>query len=302
MKFRTLSYYLSEALKSMVRNRLMTLASILTVFSCIFILAFAYSVAMNIDYFLDQLEGSLDLSAFIDSGIEDSQVLALLSEIEALENVAEIEYISYDEAFNIALEMFAGDPMFTLGLTPGIFPRSFIITMEDVGEYASVVAALQVMVDEGRGLESVRYHQRIINAISAVSTGITIASTIMIIILIILANVIIVNTIRLTVNARRGEITIMKYIGATDWFIKWPFIIEGMLIGLIGAMLPVVIIWFSYNGVMEAINTTLFGIEELVSFRSANSIFVVLMPLALFLGIGIGIYGSIISMRKHLHV
>ncbi|MCL2618974.1 MAG: permease-like cell division protein FtsX [Defluviitaleaceae bacterium] len=302
MKFRTLSYYLSEAVKSLVRNRLMTLASILTVFSCIFILVFSYSVAMNIDHFLAQLEDSLSLSAFIASDVEDSQVLSMLHEIESMENVAQIEYISYDEAFERALEMFANDPMFTLGLTPGIFPRSFIITMEDVSDYSSVVNALQSMVDNDRGLEYVRYHQSIITVISTLSNGIRIISTVMIIILIVLANVIIMNTIRLTINSRRNEITIMKYIGATDWFIKWPFIIEGMLIGLIGAALPVMIVWFGYGGAAEAIHNSFFMVEEVLTFRSAASIFVVLMPLSLSIGMGIGIYGSIISMRKHLQV
>ncbi|MCL2853244.1 MAG: permease-like cell division protein FtsX [Defluviitaleaceae bacterium] len=302
MKFRTLSYYLSEAFKSLVRNRLMTLASILTVFSCIFILSFFYSVAMNIDYNLARLEGSLSLSAYIVDEIDEAQVLELLNEIDAIENVAEIEFISHEEAFNRFLEMFADDPMFRLGLSPTDLPRSFVITLEDVGEYASVIAALQQMVNQGRGLEFVRYHQHIINVITTLNTGIRIVSVVMILILIVLANVIIVNTIRITINSRRNEITIMKYIGATDWFIRWPFIIEGMLIGLIGAALPVVIVWFGYNGSVDAIYNSFFMIEDVLIFRSAASIFVVLLPLALSIGMGIGVYGSIISMRKHLHV
>ena len=302
MKFRTLSYYLSEAIKSMVRNRLMTLASILTVFSCIFILAASYSVAVNIDYILAQLEDSLNLSAYIKDDIDESQVLALLNDIENLDNVAEVEYISHDQAFARFSEMFADNPAFLLGLQPTDLPRSFVITMEDVSEYAPVISALQQMASDGRGLESIRYHQHIINVITTLNTGVRIVSIIMIVILIMLAAVIIMNTIRLTINARRNEITIMKYIGATDWFIRWPFIIEGMLIGLIGASLPVFIVWFSYNGTIDAIHTSFFMIEDVLSFRSANSIFAVLMPMALSIGMGIGAYGSVMSMRKHLRV
>ena len=299
MKFRTLSYYLSEALKSLFRNRLMTLASILTVASCIFILALSYSVAANIDHFLANLEESLNIVAFIENDLDDTQVLELLAEVERIENITDIEFISHEEAFNRALEMFSEMRDIAEGLPITIFPRSFEITMADVGAYTYVVAELQRIVDDGR-FESVRYNQPIINAISAINTGIRIVSMLMIIVLIVLANVIIVNTIRLTVNARRTEITIMKYIGATDWFIKWPFIIEGMLIGLIGALIPVLIVWLGYNGVIEMLSEFI-GAQD-IEFRPAASIFAILLPLSVGIGVGIGVYGSVMSMRKHLNV
>ena len=300
MKFRTLSYYLSEAFKSLFRNRLMTLASILTVASCIFILTFSFSVAANIDHFMDNLEESLNLVAFIDNDIDDTQALQLLSEIENINNIAQVEFVSHEEAFSRAMDMFAEGRELALGLPVTTFPRSFEITMVDVGAYSEVVDALYRIIDEGRGLEWIRYNLPIINTISAINTGIRIVSMLMIIILIVLANVIIVNTIRLTVNARRTEITIMKYIGATDWFIKWPFIIEGMLIGLIGALLPVLIVWIGYNGAIEAL-AGFIGVMD-VEFRPATSIFVIVLPLAIAIGVGIGVYGSVMSMRKHLNV
>jgi len=300
MKFRTLSYYLSEAFKSLFRNRLMTLASILTVASCIFILTFSYSVAANIDHFLANLEESLNLVAFIEDDIDEAQVLVLLSEIEGINNIAHVEFVSHEEAFARAMEMFAEGRDLALGLPVTTFPRSFEITMVDVSGYAYVVDALYRIIDEGRGLEWVRYNLPIITTISAINTGIRIVSMLMIVVLIVLANVIIVNTIRLTVNARRTEITIMKYIGATDWFIKWPFIIEGMLIGLIGALVPVLIMWTGYNGVIEVLAGVI-GVLD-VEFMPAMSIFIVVLPLAIGIGMGIGIYGSVMSMRKHLNV
>jgi len=300
MKFRTLSYYLSEAFKSLFRNRLMTLASILTVASCIFILTFSYSVAANIDHFLANLEDSLNLVAFIENDVDDAQVLQLLSEIERIDNIAQVEFVSHEEAFSRAMEMFSEVRELELGIPITTFPRSFEITMTDVSGYSGVVSALYRIIDEGRGLDEVRYSLPIITTISAINTGIRIVSMLMIIVLVVLANVIIVNTIRLTVNARRTEITIMKYIGATDWFIKWPFIIEGMLIGLFGALIPVLIVWIGYNGAIEAL-AGFIGVLD-VEFRPATDIFMVVLPLAIAIGVGIGVYGSVMSMRKHLNV
>jgi len=256
---------------------------------------------MNIDYFLAQLEDTLSLSAFINNEIDENRVNALLTEIEDIENVSEVEFISHEQAFRHFETIFDGSPELLQGLPLTTFPRSFVISMDDVSNYAPVVEALHDMVNNNRGLDNISYAQPIITAISALNTGIRIAAIFMILLLVALANVIIVNTIRLTVNARRNEITIMKYIGATDWFIKWPFIIEGMLIGLIGAALPVLIVWSFYGAAVEAITTSFMMIPD-VEFRAANEIFAVLLPLALAIGMSIGTYGSIISMRKHLHV
>ena len=302
MKLSSLRYYLGEASKSLLRNRLMSLASIATVASCIFVLAFSYSVAANIDYILGQVEGAVQIAAFIDDDLDEMGVLALLHEIEGVDNVGEIQFISHEEAFRIFLEDMADSPAVALGLTPTDFPRSFNITLVDVSEDAVVRNALQNIVDEGRGLEIIRYDQEVVGVISTVNSGIRIISAIIILVLVVVSNVIIMNTIQITVNSRRNEIIIMKYIGATDWFIKWPFIIEGILIGVIGAAVPVVLVWFGYGGALEAIYTNIALFQEIVTFRSPASVFVVLAPLALLLGVGIGVYGSLIAMRRYLHV
>ena len=302
MKLSSLRYYLGEAFKSLMRNRLMSLASIATVASCIFVLAFSYSMAANIDYILGQVEGAVQIAAFIEDDLDETGLQLLRLEIEGLENVAGIEFISHDEAFRIFLEDMADSPMVAIGLTPYDFPRSFNITLVDVARDDEVRVALQDIVDGGRGLEIVRYDQEVIGVISTVNNGIRIVSAVIIVALVAVSNVIIMNTIQITVNSRRSEINIMKYIGATDSFIRWPFIIEGMLIGLIGALIPIVLVWFGYGGALEAIYTNIALFEELITFRNPASVFVVLAPLSLTLGIGIGVYGSLIAMRKHLHV
>ena len=302
MKLSSLRYYLSEASKSLMRNRLMSLASIATVASCIFVLAFSYSLAANIDYILGQVEGAVQIAAFINDDLDETGLQLLRLEIEALENVATIQFISHEDAFRIFLEDMADSPTVALGLTPQDFPRSFNIALVDVADDESVRGPLQAIVDEGRGLDIIRYDQEVIGVISTVNNGIRIISAVIILALVVVSNVIIMNTIQITVNSRRNEINIMKYIGATDWFIKWPFIIEGVLIGLVGSVLPIILVWFGYGGALEAIYTNIAFFQEIVTFRTPISVFVVLAPIAVAIGVGIGVYGSLIAIRKHLHV
>ena len=127
-------------------------------------------------------------------------------------------------------------------------------------------------------------------------------SFVVMLILGVLAVVIITNTIKLTVNNRRNEIIIMKYVGATDWFIKWPFVIEGMLIGIVGAVIPLGIAWFSYDGLVDNVRYSEFAMFMQLPFRSASELFPIFAPVTVILGVGIGVLGSISAMRKYLSV
>ncbi len=299
MKFRSISYYVRQAIKGLFKNRLMSLASIITVVSCISILAFSYCVAVNIDYILEQLEGSLNLSAFIDDELDEKEVNKLFEEVKAIPNIKEVRYISRDEAFKIFSEDLGDSTHVLTGLEKEM-PRSFVINLEDIKYQKEIADELKNL--KQKGITEVKYDQNIINIITTVNTGIRIVSVIIILFLIVISIIIIINTIKIAVNIRRTEITIMKYIGATDWFIRWPFIIEGILIGLIGALIPLVTCWLGYNGAIAAIYENIEFLKELFDFRTTNSIFSVLLPLCLTIGIGIGVIGSVTSIRKHLNV
>ena len=299
MKFRSFRYFLREAMASLIKNRLMSLASIITVSSCIFMVAFSYAIAVNIDGFLSQLEAQINLAVFLDDDLPQADVRPLQDAIQSLPNVLIVEYVSAEEAHRRFVEDFGwDDPMMTVGLEDMRFPRSFSITPVDMGHNDALVADLYALMP--MGIEHIRYDQGIIDTLSSVNTGIRIVSLVIILCLIIISIVIIVNTIKITVSNRRTEVFIMKYIGATDWFIRWPFIIEGVLIGIVGTLIAITICWFGYNNIVSPDSGHVAFIEEFVELRSSVSVFAVLLPLSLILGTSIGAIGSIASLRKYL--
>lgn len=155
---------------------------------------------------------------------------------------------------------------------------------------------------EYQGIESIRHAQQLTDTLMAIDAIFKIVSVVIIAILAIISIGIIMNTIKLTVFIRKNEIGIMKYVGATDWFIRWPFIVEGVIIGLIGAAIPSVISWLSYDRIVDYFNTHISVLNTLVSLKSCSEIFIVTIPVALLVGALLGAVGSITSVRKHLRV
>ena len=155
---------------------------------------------------------------------------------------------------------------------------------------------------EYQGIESIRHAQQLTDTLMAIDAIFKIVSFVIIAILAIISIGIIMNTIKLTVFIRKNEIGIMKYVGATDWFIRWPFIVEGVIIGLIGAAIPSVISWLSYDRIVDYFNTHISVLNTLVSLKSGSEIFIVTIPVALLVGALLGAVGSITSVRKHLRV
>jgi len=299
-----MNYYMREALASLVRNRLISLASVVVVSSCVFILTFSMSVALNIDYILEQLESSLGLSVYVEDGVPDAQVDFLFEKIKNIAGVESVVYISAEEALAKFGESLGDDRTALAGLEGenNPLPRSFDVELESGKAQDAVLHELEKLVELDLGIEDIRYDQDFINAMTALNTGIRIASLAATAFLIAISVVIIMNTIKLTVNNRRAEITIMKYIGATDWFIRWPFLLEGMLIGVIGALIPVVLCWLGYHGALQSIRNGFTLLQDLAEVKSAGAVFALLAPLSFFLGIGVGVIGSVTSIRRYLNV
>ena len=179
--------------------------------------------------------------------------------------------------------------------------HSFEISLEGIEYQKDVISELENLKNEGY-LSNVRHAQSETEILLKINNVIKISGIIIIGVLSIISVVIIMNTIKISVYTRRNEINIMKYVGATDWFIRWPFIIEGILIGIIGAAIPMIISWPLYNRIIKAIYTTLPFIEKMVVFRYSSEIFSTLLPISFCSGALIGIIGSVTSIRKHLQV
>ena len=298
MKFRTIKHYIREAFKSIARNRLMSIASIFTVASCIFIVSVFFILGSHVSFFVQQLGDSLGLVVFIEDDITESQLHSLEIDITGIPNVVSVHYISAQEALE-DLSQRMDNPPFLQGLGDrNPLRASFVIELTDIAYQEQVVHALNNLSSFGVG--GILRDADLGRILATLSDVVQVVSIILIGILGVVAIVIITNTINITVNARRTEITIMKYVGATDWFIRWPFIIEGVIIGMIGGLIPAMITWAGHDRVIGA----LAGIQDLafIQFLPRYLIFAQLIPFSLVLGTVIGLVGSGVSVRRHLKV
>jgi len=303
LRLRNLKYYTSQSLKSMWRNKFMSLTSMLTVAACMVMVIASFAATSNMSLFLSHLENTVGIVVHIDDELGEGQRVLLGQQLEEVDNVANITLLTPDENLDIMAEMW--------GDVHGVFRMA----VEDERNPLSYTYLLQ--------LDNVRLKQETINTISAffgvdyidhamevadtlvlANNFIAILGIVIIGVLAILSVAIITNTIKLTVNSRRNEIIIMKYVGATDWFVRWPFVIEGVLIGVFGSLLPLGIVWFFYDGLTEnVLQSTLFqALLNDFPVRTSGEIFPIAAPFILVFGMVIGTLGSITSMRRHLDV
>ena len=298
MKLRTIRHYIAEAFRSLIINRLMSFASILTVASCIFIVSLFYLLAANMNYFLQQMEGNINIVAFVDDDVPAHVILNQVHpRLVGMPQVRSVNFIDRYQALEDMLnDMEEGAEAFESLRISNPLPHTFEIFLYELRDHEAVMVALREMPelnvrnDLGATAE----------IMTTVRDVVQIASMVLIAVLALIAVVLIMNTIRITVSSRQVEIGIMKYVGATDWFIRWPFVIEGLLIGFIGGMIPALISRFGYGwlvGVVEDIEWL-----NIFDFMPGEDIFVYAMPLAVGLGVLIGLVGSVVSVRRYLKV
>lgn len=298
MKIRTVKYFAGQGFRGIWRNRLMSLASIGTIASCLMIVGIFYCIAVNVDYMLESLEETTGITVFYTDEISEEKIKDLNDKLGKIDHVNKIIYVSPEEALNKEKEEWGEYASLLDGLeNDNPLPPSFELTLEDIRYQKDVVTQLNKI----QGIE-IRYLEEETKVLIGFNNMIRIISLALILILGFIGVMLMDNTIRLTVYIRKSEINIMKYIGATDWFIRWPFIIEGIIIGIIGSVIPLIIIWFSYNFITELIYEKNTLIQNILIFRTTGEIFNVLIPISLAIGIGIGIIGSSISIRRYLKV
>ncbi len=297
MKWNTLKYLFKEGIVGLWKNRVMALASSGTIILCLMILGMSYSVVTNIDYMLQQLEVKFGITAYIQEGMSENEILKLKTQIENIPNISSVHYISKEDALRAFSKDSKDDTIFNDFITDNPLPASFEINVINI-EYQSQVAE---ELNKHQELE-VRYLQQETDMFMKINSTINTISLIIIACLIIVGLLLMTNTIKLTVYIRRKEINIMKYIGATDWFIRLPFLIEGLLIGAIAALLSVIIIVLSYGWLSEMLITNLMGMLNGVTFKSTSDIMRTLIPICMIIGTSIGLIGSGMAMHKHLKV
>jgi len=295
LKLRNLRYYLSQTVKSLWRNKLMSVSSVLTVAACMIMIIVSFVATTNVSQFLRQLEDESGITVLLEDDLTDAQRQVIMQSILMVSNVSGARIIDPDEALR---NLEHGEWLYGLeGLIGAGNPLRYSIVVEtyDLRLQEETIER----VAEIFGVYFVTSPTDLTDILINLNNGMAIVGLALIALFAIFSIIIITNTIKLTVNNRRNEIIIMKYVGATDWFIRWPFVIEGILIGIIGGVIPLVIAWFTYDGIVAWLSS---GFLSEFTFRTIAEIFPFLTPIVIFVSAGIGVLGSVSSMRKHLNV
>lgn len=295
MRINTWKYYIKETIKSIYRNRLMSLASITTVTATIFILGLFMALAINVNRFATNVEDMIEIKAFLKDDVTTLQQQKLEKNIKEIPGVVSVEYESKEKALEKFKEQLGENKDIAKGLEESNpLPASFIIKV-DKPESVELVSP---KIAQMEGILKVKDGKRTVQTIIKLVRIVRYSSTVLMAILGTISIFLISNTIKLTVFARKREISIMKYIGATDWFIKWPFILEGILLGLIGGLIAAFIIENGYTYAAKIIQQNIV-VFTLVPPKEVVKQFWWQFSL---LGTLIGGFGSFISIRKFLVV
>ncbi|MBQ7036909.1 MAG: permease-like cell division protein FtsX [Clostridia bacterium] len=296
MAFRELRYFCSEAFKSIFYNILMTLASVITVTGCLLFLGFFTLFSSNLSYIADQIKEECKIVAYIDPALSEAEAKSVGSSILAVPNVSGAEFESKAQAFEGAKKMLGSSRISLDGMEKDGFLRaSYAVSCKDLEKSAETAQALRTV----GGVQEVKEQQDITDAVLSTTSVIKVALVIAMALLALIAVFIISNTIKLAVFAREKEIHIMKYIGATDSFIRWPFIIEGIFVGLVGGAVSLFSCMAIYGGITSAIANSPFFPFTLRSFGNISGTLTLIL---LIFGAIMGALGSIIAVRRHLKV
>ena len=294
MKINTITYLIGDAFKSLKRNKTISIASVITVFITFIVLGVFTLVAENANLAIAGVEDKIEIQVFLNKDIKLIDQREIQVKLNEQEGVQEVTYESQEQAYNNFKETTSEGMLKGYTLENNPFPASYIVKISDVDKISNIIEQVEGL----EGVESIENQQELINTMSGVVRGVRLVGVILFAILVAVSIFLIMNTTKLTVYSRRKEVGIMKFVGATDWFIRWPFIIEGMVIGCIGALLSIIAIFGLYKWIVGMIISKLI-IVHLVSISYVYT--TMLWEFALG-GIIIGGIASYGALRKFLTV
>lgn len=301
MKISTLFYCMWQGLRSTFRNKWFTLASVATISACLFLFGLFYAILMNFQHMVKNAQDGVSVTVFFDEGISDERVLEIGELISHRVEVSKVEYISADEAWEtFKVYYFEGNEDAEKGFLENPLEESdsYEVFLTDVSMHEALVSYLK-SID---GVRKVNEAASVSNMLSGINVIIGYVTGGIIVILFAVSVFLISNTVTIGISVRKEEIQIMKYIGATDFFVRAPFVIEGIIIGVIGSLIPLVVVYMIYNQVMLYVAERFTYLSQLMQFLTVEEIFANLTPVCIGLGVGIGFLGSFTTVRKHLSV
>ncbi|MBQ9437921.1 MAG: permease-like cell division protein FtsX [Lachnospiraceae bacterium] len=291
-------YTIRQGFVNIFRNKWFSLASIATIASCLFLFGLFYTILMNFQHIVKNAEEGVSVTVFFEEDCPDSRVEEIGTLIARRPEVSQVIFVSADEAW----ESFKADYLqgYTDGFTENPLEGSenYEIYLSDVSMQDSLVSYLESL----QGVRRVNRSEVTAHTLTGVNALIGYVSIGIIAILLAVSVFLISNTVTIGISVRQEEINIMKYIGATDFFVRAPFVIEGVLIGLIGAAIPLGVIYQLYTRIIVYVSARFSVLSGLLEFLTVEEIFRMLLPISFGIGAGIGFIGSVVTVRKHLHV
>ena len=302
MRINSLFYTIKEGIKNIWTNKMFSVASIATMTACIFMFGLFYSIVVNFQSVVKEIESGVAITVFFDEDTTQERIDQIGQEIANRPEVESFHYVSAEQAWEeYKLIYFDGNEQAAAAFgsdNPLANDSKYEIYMNDISQQ-------QVLVDYLEGLDKVRkinQSETVANTLTDFNRLVSIVSAVIITILICVAVFLISNTVRTGIAVRKGEIRIMKMIGATDYFVRSPFIVEGILIGLIGSIIPMVVLYMLYGRIVTYVGEQFGFLSNMISFIPSDDVFKILIPVGLILGVGIGYAGSRITVHKHINV
>lgn len=316
MRISTLGYVGKQGVKSIWRNKMFSLASIATMSACIFLFGLFFSIIANFQYIIRSAEEGVAITVFFDDDATEDQIKAIGEELKARDDVAKVTYVSADQAWSDFQKDYFGDnPELAEGfkddnpLAGSANYEVYMKTSDDdknlIAKSKSLSATQQDLVKYAQSLDGVRQVNKsdvVANTLSSVNMLVAYISIAIIAILLGVSIFLISNTVTTGIAVRKEEIAIMKYIGAKDFVVRSPFVIEGLIIGVFGAAIPLALLYVLYDKAVAYVITRFSILKNIITFLPVQNVYVYLLPIGLVMGIGIGFFGSFFTVRKHLRV
>ena len=316
MRISTIGYVGKQGVKSIRRNKMFSLASIATMSACIFLFGLFFSILVNFQYIIRSAEEGVAITVFFDEEATDEQIQKIGEELKARDDVSEVKYISAEQAWeDFQKDYFGDNPELAEGFKDDnplansdnyeVYMKTTDNSQDLIARSKSLSSTQQDLVKFAQSLDGVSKVNKsdvVANTLSSVNMLVAYISIAIIAILLGVSIFLISNTVTMGITVRKEEIAIMKYIGAKDFVVRSPFVIEGLIIGIFGAAIPLGLLYVLYDKAVSYVMERFSILKNIIDFLPVNVVYTYLLPIGLIMGIGIGFLGSFFTVRKHLRV
>ncbi len=317
MRISTLGYIGKQGVKNIGRNKMFSIASVATMTACIFLFGLFFSIILNFQHIVRSAEEGVAITVFFDENATDEQIENIGNALRSRDDVSEVKYVSEDEAWDTFKQEYFGDnPQLADGFkddNPLAGASNYEVYMKTISDdnagiidkSKSLSATQKELVKFAQELDGVRRVNKsdvVANTLSSVNVLVGYVSVAIILVLFGVSIFLISNTVTMGITVRKEEIAIMKYIGAKDFVVRSPFVLEGLIMGIIGALIPLALLYVLYGRAVNYILTKFSILNNIIDFLPVDSVYHYLLPIGILMGVGIGFIGSFFTVRKHLKV